>query len=273
MSNLGLAWRWSLLQEYGFYFAACRNWQAVIQAHRRQTPLDCFALRAGPTMRFAGPPPFQILQEVWRKRAYDPTLWRNLPPPTVVVDIGANIGFFALYAAARWPRAQIWAYEPAPENVQWLRTNAQFAPTRLHLSAHAVAAQRGVATFYLKREAGWHSLYPTAEQSTPMEVETVTLAEVLAQTGAQHIDFLKLDCEGAEFEILAGQAQWLAQHVGRVALEYHEFDAQHRVRQLTTIFEQAGFHVQSEAPSPWHTGMLYAFNPQTFANHHEHRLR
>ena len=259
--RLGLDWRISLLAECCFYYTICRNWQAVVRARVRKAPLDHFALRAGPLIQFRGSAPLQILGEIWRKHVYDPPQLQWKRPPQVIVDIGANIGIFSLYAATRWPQARIWAYEPAPENFFWLNRNVHQAPAgQIQALPLAVAAERGLAPFYLKQESGWHSFYRRQdENAAAIEVETVTLPDVLAQTGAARIGFLKMDCEGAEYQILSDRGDWLGQSVETLTLEYHEV-GDNRVRRLTSLLEKAGFQCTSFAESRWKTGMLYARN-------------
>jgi hypothetical protein len=70
---------------------------------------------------------------------------------------------------------------------------------------------------------------------------------------------LKLDCEGAEYEILDGRELLLREGVHQIAMEYHEIGG-HRVQELTALLARAGFQCEI-APAPeWHTGMLYAVN-------------
>jgi len=256
--RLGLDWRISLAQSYWFYFRTCENWRQVLDAIRRDERLDRFVLRSGATLTFFGDPPLQIFQEIWRREIYTheyPQGWRT---PHIVVDIGANIGFFSLYVAMRWPDAQVFAYEPAPENVALLEQNIRLSKTsQVILHPVAVADVVGRMNFFLKKESGWHSLWGSSNDSTIL-VNTTTLPAIVKEVD-QTIDLLKMDCEGAEYAVLAGQALVLAQSVRFVAMEYHEIEG-HQVRELTEILEQAGFDCEVHPQPRWQTGMLYAVN-------------
>jgi hypothetical protein len=152
LHSLGLDWRVSLLQECWFYFRTCRNWRAVIQARRRGTPLSEFVLHSGARIQFTGAPPFQIFQEVWRYKQYTPSFFHGSAPRTVV-DIGANIGIFTLYARQQWHDARIVAFEPAPENFALLQENLRSSPGReIEIRRAAIAKDKGTTDFYLKRE-------------------------------------------------------------------------------------------------------------------------
>lgn len=256
---LGLAWRISLVQESLFYFRTCHNWRMVIRGRINNVPFDKFEMRSGKVVAFSGTPPWQVFQEIWRYRVYDRKYPRTLPTPSIVVDIGANIGLFAHYAASRWPLAKIYAYEPAPENIQWLEKNvAMSRAIQIRVYPLAVANAGGRMTLYLKAESGWHSLWPKDAQEA-VTVEATTLDAIIAELGTQPVDFLKIDCEGAEYELLAGREQLLRQRVRFIGMEYHE-NNQHQVGELQALLKRAGFAYETCAMLRWNTGMLYAMN-------------
>ena len=258
LKRLRLDWRISLAQTYWFYFRTCKNWRQVLNAIRRAERLDRFVLRCGATLTYFNDPPFQIFQEIWRWEIYTheyPQGWRT---PRIVVDIGANIGFFSLYVAMRWPDAKVFAFEPAPENVALIEQNIRLSKvSRVILCPLAVTDTVGQVNLFLKKESGWHSLSGSSNDAT-IQVNTTTLPAIVKEAD-QTIDLLKMDCEGAEYAVLAGQAQVLAQSVRFVAMEYHEIEG-HRVRELTEILTQAGFACEVHPQPRWQTGMLYARN-------------
>ena len=210
-------------------------------------------------IEFHGSPPLQIFQEIWRRQIYIreyPVSWRA---PRTVVDIGANVGFFSLYAAQRWKQAAIFAYEPAPENFAQLSKNVQANNlAQIHTSSRAVAASATSRTLYLKGESGWHSLWANDTQNTTV-VETTTLEEILTETGHSTIDFLKIDGEGAEYEILADREELLKKYVRFIAMEYHE-SSRHHVDELKQIFANAQFTCNVIPEARLNTGMLTGCN-------------
>lgn len=254
-----LAWRYSLALECWFYYRACQNWQAVISARRRQTQLDRFVLRNGAVIAFAGLPPFQIFQEIYRRNLYTREYPRGWRPPRTVIDIGANIGFFSICASNLYRQANIYAYEPAPENFLLLQKNILASRAAgLRAFQTAVAGVPGRRELFIGEDPGWHSFWHGNGKSS-QEVETTTLDEIISQSGSDVVDFLKMDCEGAEYEILRAREKLLGEHVRFIAMEYHEVGS-HSLKELKEIMTRAQFAFRVMPDPQWHTGMLYARN-------------
>jgi FkbM family methyltransferase len=249
LASLRVEERWRLAREYCFYWRSCRNWRAVLRGRREGLPFDRFEFRSGSVITFPAAP---------RNHVYTRCRLR-ITQPRVVVDIGANIGSFALYAASRWPQASIHAYEPAPDNVARLTLNVGLSrASRVVCHPSAVGGSSGMTTLYLKADPGWHSIWDEGAE-TAIDVAATDLDEIADQLDGQPIDFLKLDCEGAEYEILEGRESLLRKQVQQIAMEYHEVGG-HTVKELTTLLDHAGFQCEI-APAPkWKTGMLYAVN-------------
>lgn len=253
-----LSWRYHLARECLFYFRICRNWRAVCAGRIRGIFFDSFRLRGGETICFSGTPPFQIFQEIWRRQVYTNHGWMKSARPQTIVDIGANIGFFSLYAARKWKQAHVWAYEPAPGNFKLLEENVRSSHGRVLPFACAVTGRQGQIPFFLKSEAGWHSIYKAGAQETVM-VESINLHDVFNFVNQNRIDLLKMDCEGAEYDLLEGNAKLLSAHVRDIVMEYHESNG-FAVSRLLAILEQANFKYLLIPEPRWHTGMLYARN-------------
>ena len=118
----------------------------------------------------------------------------------VIVDIGAHIGCFALSAWQRGSR-NIHAYEPQPDNFRLLALNAEKLPG-VHPYQVAVQGQSGqVFLSNTSLQDYWTLHTRTGMEPTAVAVGAVSLDEIAAQTG--FIRLLKLDCEGAEFDILS----------------------------------------------------------------------
>ena len=143
----------------------------------------------------------------------------ELPPldPVVVYDLGANIGAASLFLAAHHPGARFYGFEPLPENHEICARNYQNLP-QSRVFAWAVGSRSGSAPFrYIENDmrAGRLSgaIPGATETSTKrVDVEIVSIADLVTVKGLEPPDFIKIDVEGAELEVLTG----LGEHADRV---------------------------------------------------------
>lgn len=165
--------------------------------------------------------------------AYD-VQHRPFDKPPVVLDVGANIGAFSVWAAKRWPGAELHAYEPHPQHVHWLSQNVEGIDPAVTI--HPVAV---VGVKYKPREFLFDGKHNTGECSLRIPGEiTGRYVDVVAASELPPCDVLKLDTEGAEGEILEHYP-----HLYRVSLlmlEWHYFEDYHL---FTRRLPQLGFTV------------------------------
>lgn len=123
----------------------------------------------------------------------------------IVVDLGANIGYFSLLAARLvGNRGKVYAFEPEPVNYSLLLKNIE-----LNEYANIVPVPRAVSNvsgrvklFLDDKDTGAHTIYPHGRGES-IEVQSVTLDEFF-EDREQRIDVIKMDIEGAELAALSG---------------------------------------------------------------------
>ena len=177
-----------------------------------------------------------------------------------VIDIGAHVGFFAVRVAPL--AARVLCYEPVLSNFELLLWNVAGFP---HLRAHrlAVAGRRGRVRLFLSERPSSHSMFPreATQRRAGIEVPCVTLADILEENAVEHCDLLKLDCEGAEYEILFSLPDGLWSRIARVVLEYHlvpDGEAGWSGEGLAERLARRGYEVRLE-PSKRHPGKGHLF--------------
>jgi FkbM family methyltransferase len=165
--------------------------------------------------------------EVFRVRSIFEDHDYGIPPqymptgPLTVVDIGANVGLFALYMKRVRTQSEIYCFEPVPATLELFKNNIGNDP-QVHLYPYALSNREQTAQLHLHPwNSGENSL--KADANTPVETIRVPVkdaATVLRQIGLSYIDILKIDTEGCEVEILESLQPYLP-YVGIVMVEYH----------------------------------------------------
>ena len=239
------------------YAGGVANWLEVGAAALRGREVTRLRLRNGLDIESAaGALLVPLYKEIVYKDDYrlrtDP-----LPAGAVVVDIGANIGMFSLHVAADLGAARVYAFEPFPESFALLRRNAEHN----HLDAIvpiplAIAGEAGTRELHMQGRHGVHSLFGTSGEA--VRIECITLAEAFARYDITRCDFLKLDCEGAEYEILLKAPSDVYARIQRLALEYHDWITDHHHDELVRRLTAEGFTVTTRDHLPSRTGYVFA---------------
>jgi FkbM family methyltransferase len=136
------------------------------------------------------------VNEVFCRRDY------GTPDGSVIVDIGANIGISALYFLTRNPACHVWCYEPNPRNVERLRLNLAPYLDRVTVTQAAVGSERGRMGFLVEPTGRYGRLADGEADGEAEQVDVVTVSDVLDLVG-RGIDFVKIDTEGTEPELVA----------------------------------------------------------------------
>lgn len=169
---------------------------------------------------FAG---YKVLGEVLLYGTYaDPVE----PAPQRILDCGAHVGTTALYFRERFPDAEVLSVEASPTLVQVLRRNVE--PLGVTVRHAALAGRSGSITFY-EDDDSWAG--STSGSGRPVEVEAVTLDELLAEHPAE---LVKMDVEGAEFDVFSTAER--AAEPAMYMLEIHAPPADAQTRAITDRF-------------------------------------
>jgi FkbM family methyltransferase len=169
---------------------------------------------------------YNILLKRGRKSEYAPPREAQLDPEEVqvVLDIGANIGIAALYFAASFPNATVHAFEPVPSNLEVLRANARAVP-RIVAHAFALGADDGELTLYGSDDeanfGGFSSHGVGVSSHRTQKVPVRHAARAMTGLGIKRADLIKIDTEGAEWDILTAMDPKLLSGVRLIMGELH----------------------------------------------------
>ena len=169
-----------------------------------------------------------------------------------VIDVGAHKGLFSSYVRALNEAVPVLAFEPDEKNFSYLKKNlAKNHINGVRAKSLAVAGQSGRRKFSLSADSHNHSLVEDFGEAVGEKmVECTTLEEVFRKNGVEKCSLLKIDCEGAEFEILEVLGAEIFRKVQAFYVEYHQFTPEMQATLLVRIFERNGFKVQAR-PSPY----------------------
>ena len=219
-----------------------RNWS---EAHggksnlwKIRNPRVDVLLRDGTTDRWIG-------REVFFDHAY--TRYFDVQQGDTVVDIGAHIGLFALYAQGRGA-AQIFAFEPNPSNFDAMAQNISLNSAR-SIRAFKIAVLPGVTSTVFHTPTNKYKDRSSAfeifkENHNDIIVDCISLDDFVNRNDLRRIDFLKLDAEGAEHKILA-ESNCL-RRVEKVAVEAHDIQG-HRKEEVEGLLTKCGFQTMANA--------------------------
>jgi FkbM family methyltransferase len=183
---------------------------------------------------------FFLHEEIFKEEVYA----FNTPNPRPrIIDGGANIGLSVIYFKRRFPNAWITAFEADPAVAQVLKRNLEaHGIDDVEVRAEALWSHDGEIDFQTEGADGGRITSPNRAVA---KVPTVALNHQLDEP----IDFLKLDIEGAEFEVLKNCCGRLG-NVDKAFIEYHSSsDQPQMLPELLAIIKNAGFRCYVTTPS------------------------
>lgn len=150
----------------------------------------------------------------------------KLRPGMVVIDVGANIGYYSIMASKNiGPLGKVLAFEPEENNFKLLLKNIEINECKnIILVKKAISDRDGFSELFIHRDnLGMHSLVSDSSQNGPIRqnVETITLDAFIEQNiKNSRIDIIKIDVEGAEGRVLKGAKALLEMQAPCIFIEF-----------------------------------------------------
>ena len=224
------------------------SWRLLVGRLSNRPPALRLHARSGPILdTLAGDRSWWTCVEVFGRDCYHLAAL-SLPAAPTVVDIGANLGAFTLAVRAARPEAQIISFEPGPTAFGMLALNVRRneppgARTTLHQVA--VTGSGAAPTVLLAERAGdlcTSSILPGATGESvvnTIEVPSRSLADVLSGC-ADGVDLVKIDAEGAEYDMVCTTQPAILRSAHQMVIEYHPV-AGRSFEELSHHLRAAGF--------------------------------
>lgn len=160
--------------------------------------------------------------------------------PRVILDIGANIGCAAVFFANRYPGAEVHSFEPVRENHELLAMNTAPYP-RIHAHHYALGGEDGgaeIRTDSARNYGGFSIKIADGHDAHAESIEVRHAGNALAKLGITRVDLIKIDTEGAEYDILTSMPEEMICGVQWIIGELHgvrDFELLHYLSRWFTI--------------------------------------
>jgi FkbM family methyltransferase len=205
---------------------------------------------------------------------YQPALTRFLKQQTPVggacLDIGANLGFYAL-KFARWvgPTGQVMAFEANPDLAERIRQNVT-----LNRFSHVTVIGRPVhrcsepVEFYISPNPGQSSILATQvrEPDHVLHLQATTVDEVIEAQGWQRLDVIKIDIEGNDCNALLGARKTLVRFHPALAFEYWYNTPPEVAQEAISLLDELGYTLRGL----WRNGRQFPFEWKPTDPIHKH---
>jgi FkbM family methyltransferase len=203
-----------------------------------------------------------VVHEIFNEQVYDQFF--TVEPGDVVIDVGAHVGAFTLKAArATSEKGRVVAIEPEPTNLNLLHQNIlNNGFSNITVVDKACTSHRGQAKLYLAPLSCAASLVNPLLVSSGkhVEVRADTLDNIVSDLALSHVNFIKIDAEGSELEILKGGERTLMYPGLKLSIAaYHTLaDGTPEFSPIISFLEQKGFSICAKK-DPLHThDFIYA---------------
>lgn len=204
---------------------------------------------------------FYTFKEIFFDNVYEDEIVK-VSPNDIVVDIGSNVGFFSVYCQMFGPK-QVISVEPDVENFICLLKNVK-SFDNVYCHNFAISNKTGVEpfTYSTNGSAGSHlSKYDELIQDKNCKktnVITLTINDFFEFLKIDRIDYLKMDCEGAELDIFETIETSNLNKIKKISLEFHSNEIKEKIVEVLTnngftIKKYFYLHNSPEA------GMLFAY--------------
>ncbi len=204
------------------------------------------------------------IKEIFHEQIYSIMRLNTQNKPLTIIDVGANIGLFAIYMKCLNPENVIYCFEPSPGTLNLLKKNVG-SIKGISIYPYGLFSSEGIAKMYLNNEnTGENSI-----KATPTDVSDIkkTINIPLKESNSEfdklnitELNVLKIDTEGCEVDILENIRHRL-DAIDYILLEYH---SEKDRRTIDNILK--GFHVVSSKATSYNVGQVKYMNSRLISS-------
>jgi len=246
----------SSLPRYQNLFRHIQNWPAYFSRKFKKEFQPIAFVTKGIKQKFLVPSKalYLVFKEIFVSDFYSiDELVASLPVNPVIIDIGANAGYFNIMLFSKIKEGTVYAYEPIPSNYELFKKNISLNPglqNKIHLFNKAVTGTPQQTVELFMEEASDNSVIASvysdfdSQNKHTLTVPGISLDEIIGQNNLQHIDLIKVDCEGSEYPIIYETPAEAWRKINMLTIEVHNLDEEKRnTRFLQQFLEEKGYSV------------------------------
>lgn len=200
-----------------------------------------------------------VFREIFLDRDYRVVEEIIVKAKTPILDIGGHIGLFSLYAATLNPHVNIFTFEPEEKNYQHLKHHLKTNNVRnVQTKMLAVSDKDGEGEIFISEDSHNHSLVSGGEKK--QKISITTLDRLMEKNRLENISLAKMDCEGAEYDIILGTPDDTLSKIKSFYIEYHIYNAEMNPQKISQKLKNLGYNVkQSQSSYSKNLGFIFAF--------------
>jgi FkbM family methyltransferase len=205
-----------------------------------------------------------VFYTVFLKGEYDSLEKFNIGEEDIIIDIGAHLGLFTIKAAKQARKGIVYALEPFSIHYKLLKDNILSNNIKnVKFYNLAITDKASELSFYytMHGDPGDTSLFKInpEEKTYEEKVKSVSLQDFFNQEKITECNFLKMDCEGAEYPILMSADGSTLSKIQKIAMEWHRFELDHDPKRLADFLKASGFKLIEPSSYDGKAGFLFAY--------------
>ncbi len=198
---------------------------------------------------------YPVFKEIFMEDVYSiSSVVKELSSNPVIIDIGANAGFFDILLLSKIPNANIYAYEPLPDNIlqiqKLISINPQLQDKLFPKQVAVTGTPQQTSDLYVEtgsKSSVVASVFANfdSRNTRKISVACVTLNEIILNNNLLAIDLIKIDCEGSEYDILYNTDPSIIRRAKMLLIEVHDLDEhQNNITALNNFLKETGYNTK-----------------------------
>jgi FkbM family methyltransferase len=184
--------------------------------------------------------------EIFIQEVYSPAIGNNGFKKISILDIGANVGYFSVYASKKFNEAKIFSFEPYYKSLSRLNKHLGMNNIKnVNTYPLAVSDRCGETILYSIDWSGCNTIIANKFDKgyyTSNKVECINLQRLFQITGINRFDLAKIDCEGSEYQILLNSSDDAIKKIKNFIIEVHD-DKKYKPQDLIDRFVRLQYRV------------------------------